>query len=427
MSIYRVRDPIHGFIYFTKEEKIVIDWPEFQRLRNIRQLALTSFVYPGAMHSRFEHSLGVMEIASKIFERIYRKKPDLIKNSLEKAGLTIDQGRNILRLSALLHDIGHLPFSHGGEAILPPGVKHEDVSVAIINNLKDRIDKLYFKCASEVVIQLIKGDVIPELKFLKDILSGQVDADRMDYLLRDSLHCGVDYGYFDYRRLIEELNIYQDITDGIELSIDRGGIHSLEALILARYYMFTQVYCHRTRRIYDIYLKNFMSKWNLDLTSLINTLTIDDIDLMNEIRVTLRAKEQGGEIDELKFYWAYRICNRIHHSVIYETSDFADAEQRRKATGIYKKLEENHPEFNFILDMDAKGSIHKFFVRGEDEEGIEFYVLHKYGKDLVTDESKIIAGMKKNFHVVRIYVDTKDPSIQKSLRDKALDYYREVR
>lgn len=424
-SANRIRDPIHGFITFSDKEKEIINWNEFQRLRYIKQLALTYYVYPGAMHTRFEHSLGVMEVASRIFDRLLYKEEKGINSILSGIGLSDIQARRILRLAALLHDIGHLPFSHGGEVILPEVKRHEDVTIEIIKHLRDKLKKMFSEEEINICIQLITGEVIPEINFLKDIISGQVDADRIDYLLRDSYHCGVGYGHFDYHRLIEELVVIEDSAGGLELAIDRGGIHSLEALILARYYMFTQVFCHRTRRIYDIYLKEFMKRLGFNLSSLTNVLEIDDVDLINEIRVTVN-QEQNKENYEKK-YFAERIYNRNHHSVIYESSDFADAKQKRKAKGIYNILTEKYNEENFVIDLDADGTIHKFFVEGEDEEGVDFYVIHKYGRDLITKESKIIEGIRKKFHVVRIYVDNKDEKKLKELRDKCIELEKEVR
>ena len=135
----RVRDPVHGFIQLSDEELKLIECPPFRRLRNIKQLALTCLVYPGAMHTRFEHSLGVMELASRAFDAIYRKCQQDLDANFKKLELTATQARTLLRVTALLHDIGHLPFSHGGEGVLPKKpdgrpTKHEDVSVTIIRD-----------------------------------------------------------------------------------------------------------------------------------------------------------------------------------------------------------------------------------------------------------------------------------------------------
>lgn len=422
--VHRIRDPIHGFIHFSEEEKNLINRPEFQRLRFIKQLALTYYVYPGAMHSRFEHSLGVMELASRMFEALYAKEKSLIEQKFKSIDLSIDQARSVLRLAALLHDIGHLPFSHGGEVILPEGVKHEDVSIAIIKAMKTLIDKLYFDGATDIATQLIKKEnILPELGFLRKILSGEVDADRMDYLLRDSHHCGVSYGNFDYLRLIESLAVINGYDGGLDLAIDYGGIHTIEALILARYYMFTQVYCHRTRRIYDIYLEKFMQYWKPKIYPLTEVPQYDDVVLMKEIRDAAFCPSNPAHSV------AKRIYKREHHSVVYETEEFTDPNMRRKAKEIYKNLVKNHPDYDFIIDdKNAKGTIHKFLVPKEDQEGEEFWVVHKQKKErLITEESEIIKRMPRRFHVVRIYVDQKDGDILETLRKEAQELEKEVR
>lgn len=232
---HRVWDPVHNFIHFSDAEKKVIDLASFQRLRNVKQLAFTYYVYPGALHSRFEHSLGVMELATQAATHLLKKYAGEIKNNLKRIGLSVQIAVDCLRLASLLHDVGHLPFSHAAETMLPKGKKHEDISIAVIGGLKEIIDGLYFEGATDLVGQLIqKGPIIPELNFLRDILSGQIDVDRMDYLLRDSLHCGVKYGTFDHHRLLETLLLIPyNGAEGSRLGLDSGGIQSLEALVLA--------------------------------------------------------------------------------------------------------------------------------------------------------------------------------------------------
>jgi uncharacterized protein len=197
---FHFRDPIHGFIHLSRKELKLVESKAFRRLRNIRQLALTYLVYPGAMHTRFEHSLGVMELATRAFEALQKKSGELLQNDLKKIGITVEQANSLLRATALLHDLGHLPFSHGGEDVLPKNpngerIKHEHVSIAIIKHeLSDLLKKEFYSEIVEHVVLLLKADQVPpELLVLKRLISGQFDADRMDYLSRDSLHCGVGY------------------------------------------------------------------------------------------------------------------------------------------------------------------------------------------------------------------------------------------
>ncbi|HHY53681.1 MAG TPA: HD domain-containing protein [Clostridiales bacterium] len=409
----RVRDSVHGFIHFSDVEKEIINLPEFQRLRNIKQLAFTYYVYPGAMHSRFEHSLGVMELATRAVLYLLRDNHDYIAESLQKIGRSIQQAVDCLRLAALLHDIGHLPFSHGAESVLPTGKKHEDVSIAIIQSLRDKLDKWYFSGVTELVIQLIHSDpVIPELCFMKNILSGQIDVDRIDYLLRDSLHCGVKYGTFDYTRLLETLVIMDSETTGVSLAIDSGGVQALESLILARYYMYTQVLCHRTRRIYDIYLQKYLEEQKKNFKNLVDVIGIDDFDLMIEIKNIASTSEMGNK-------WAKYITNRDHHSVVYETGVFAGVNDRRLAEHIYNKLREEFSEQDVIIDFDAKGTIHKFVVPDRDEDGDFFYVRTRQGQyKLITEMSKIIRDMPQRFCVIRIYAKDSSPKKESNIITK---------
>lgn len=413
----RVRDPIHGFIHFSDTEKKIIGLKEFQRLRNIKQLAFTYYVYPGAMHSRFEHSLGVMELATRAVSHLLKNNYALIEARLSRVGLSVQKAVDCLRLVALLHDIGHLPFSHGAEGVLPSGKKHEDVSITVIRSMEDKLDEWYFAGATDLVVQLIqKEPVVPELGFLKNILSGQIDVDRMDYLIRDSFHCGVKYGTFDYARLLETILVIEGETGGVGLAIDYGGVQALEALLLARYYMYTQVLYHRTRRIYDIYLQKYLEERKVAFDNLMNVMDVDDLDWTIEMRrVAEKAKEPGHR-------WAKYIVKREHHSSVYETDVFAGAKARFLSDHIYSKLKAEFPDHDFIIDSNAKGTIHKFVLPDDEDMGDFFYVRTKQRQyKLITEVSKIIRDMPKVFHVIRIYAKSN------SLEDKNRDCPTESR
>lgn len=238
-----VRDPVHGFITVTPPEERILNSPTFQRLRRIRQLALATLVYPGALHTRFDHSLGVLHLARRLGERLLpdRKQED---------------ERRLVRLAALLHDLGHGPFSHVSESVLirytkvsvPPEnaeTLHEAVTCNLIEHAPD-LDALISNADKKEVIDILaKGSN----RLLRNIVSGPLDADKLDYLLRDSHFCGVKYGVFDLDRLIGSM----ESGDGANptIAIREGGVHSLEQFVLAKYYMTTQVYRHRVRLITD--------------------------------------------------------------------------------------------------------------------------------------------------------------------------------
>jgi uncharacterized protein len=202
-----VRDPVHGFIYRDVEERDVMDTCVFQRLRRLKQLALASLVYPGATHSRFEHSIGALHLAGKI-----------------AVALDIEPSEaRLLRLAALLHDVGHGPFSHVAEPILQrhavkgtlgTGVSeskvHELISWQIISTDKE-LARLISDQHREQIVGLLKGTW--GHSYLQEIVSGPVDADKQDYLLRDSLFSGVKYGIYDQERLSNTLLVHDDNDD----------------------------------------------------------------------------------------------------------------------------------------------------------------------------------------------------------------------
>ena len=264
---YDFRCPIHGFIRVNEWERKILEHPAFQRLRRIRQLAWTDMVYPGAGHTRFEHSLGVMETATRMFDEIWRRKKKVLED-FQFETESAQRHRIILRLAALLHDVGHSPFSHAGEEVMPvvnnARVEHEAYSAQIIRHLMtDVIDddvsnKRQFNVKAAEIADFIDGKVLDgPLVFWKQLLSSQLDADRADYLLRDSHHIGVQYGNYDLHRLLVSLSVTADPeTENPIIVIDEGGWHSAEALIIARYLMFTQVYYHKTRLIYDFHLSH---------------------------------------------------------------------------------------------------------------------------------------------------------------------------
>lgn len=229
-----IRDPIHGFIHRSTCEQKIIDTKLFQRLRGIKQLALASLVYPGALHTRFEHCIGAMHIAGRV---------------AKKLGLPDEE--HILRLAALLHDVGHGPFSHVSEDVLEAisgGKKiHEQLTARIISEHQELSGPLSGDQREEIVGLLAgkRGDSI-----LKAILSGPLDVDKQDYLLRDSYFCGVKYGVYDLDRLLETLCVRRDKGDRF-LAIKGDGIQALEQFVIARYHMTGQVYRHRVRLITD--------------------------------------------------------------------------------------------------------------------------------------------------------------------------------
>jgi len=261
------RDPIHGFIRVSDEERRLIDSRPVQRLRRIHQLGTGYLVYHGAEHSRFGHSLGTMHLAGRAFEEIHNKQPRVLGTGRKG----ISRNWQIMRIAGLLHDLGHTPFSHAAEELLPKKpdggghLGHEDFSAAILRSeLADVIEEEFrrFSITADDIDAVFGSDLVrlgPPARIMHQLLSGEVDVDRMDYLLRDSLYTGVAYGHFDVDRLVECITA-QRIGGQRTLAFERGGLGALEGFIYARYFMYTQVYLHDVRCFYDIMLREALTE-----------------------------------------------------------------------------------------------------------------------------------------------------------------------
>lgn len=264
---YEIRDPIHGFIVLNDWERDIINHTVFQRLRRIRQLGMTDMVYPGAMHTRFEHSLGVMHVATKMFEGILSRRRGFLESELGYNDAGLDKDKALIRLAGLLHDVGHAPFSHAAEGLMVSdpktgkALKHESYSAAAVEHLmRDVIEnhpsnQNYGIKAADVAAFLDGRPSAGRSLIWRTLVSGQMDADRADYLLRDSHHIGVEYGRYDLNRLLVTLTVAIDPdTQSPKVAVEDGGVHAAEGLIVARYMMFTQVYFQRARRAFDRHL-----------------------------------------------------------------------------------------------------------------------------------------------------------------------------
>ena len=250
-----LRDPIHGFIETDALEAALVDSRPLQRLRFIHQLGLTFLVYPGAEHSRFSHVLGAMALAGRTVDALLAKSPALLDPEERR------RARRLARLAALFHDAGHAPFSHSAEELFEGGIDHEAMTARLLAS--DEISVLFERHGEGLlpadVAALLAGNVAPERRFLAQVISGELDVDKMDYLLRDSLYCGVRYGVYDLDRLLDTLALVPDPETGaLGIGVEEGGVHAVEALVLARYYMFTQVYFNVTCKALEQHLSEWM-------------------------------------------------------------------------------------------------------------------------------------------------------------------------
>lgn len=314
----RIRDPLYGFILLTKEEKQLIDTPLFQRLRRIHQLALTKYVYPSAEHSRFVHSLGVMHCATMILAGVFDHKHTQLgwepNNSLIKT----------LRFAALLHDIGHLPFSHSIEKHWLSGLKHESLSQYIIEN-DETIASIIHDSGVQAkdVASLLTKRPPARLRLFLEIISGQLDADRADYLLRDSHCCGAKYGEYDLARFLNIFAATEDAETGmLTLCVDESDLHVAESLLIARYHYNMQIPFHRTRMGYDLILKRFMrdfDEYKEPFSVSGNTITSVDLErlsFLDDYEIIERIKQESKKGNS----WAPYLLRSKHLVPIIDTS-----------------------------------------------------------------------------------------------------------
>ncbi len=323
MATLSFRDPVHGFIEADDLEAALIRTRPMQRLRSIRQLGLNHLVFPGAEHSRFGHALGAMHLAGRMYDALAQAE-----------GTPLEAGprartRRLVRAAALVHDLGHAPFSHWAEDLFEDGLDHEEMSRRLLAG--DEIGNAFAGFGDGIeaqdVIRLLGGRLEGAGRLLTAIISGEMDVDKMDYLLRDSLFCGVRYGNFDLEQVIATARPLVD--DNVHrLGIDAEGLHAVEGLILARYYMFTQVYFHVAGKALELHLNEWLHEqgisWSSDPERF---LAHDDAEMLTRIRHS----------DSLH---ARAVTDRVRFQLAHETREHLAPEEKRAFEGKLAPLRE---------------------------------------------------------------------------------------
>lgn len=300
-----INDPIHGFIGLTEIESKIVNSEPYQRLRRIKQLSGAHYVYPTAEHTRFGHCIGVMFVAGLLGKRL-----------LGQLGLG-DEVLQEVRLAGLLHDLGHGPFSHVFEESLIErrGWNHEDVTEWLIreSEVGDLIED--GGISKDRIANLVRGRRTKKTDgVVSGIVAGQIDADKMDYLIRDSFYCGVNYGLIDIHRLISSI----EITKSLEMQFDLAARGALEAFLVARYEMFLNVYYHKTVRSVEVMLIQLINAADhvLNLTTFSTPeefLLLDDMSLVSRIRrIDPKESEYAKE--------ASKMMNLLDSRVLYKSA-----------------------------------------------------------------------------------------------------------
>lgn len=321
----KIYDAVHGFIPFDEFEKELIDSLPFQRLHYIHQLGIAYLVYPGATHTRFEHSLGVMALATLMFEKICKSvRPDVFHFVPRKGSSDFLYWRRVIRMAALCHDLGHLPFSHVAENELLGKFGHEHWTLKIIDSpylapvwdklrkapayLEDLVERKIVEDIKKISIgeerwkEVTGESFTPWERIVSEVITGDFfGADRIDYLLRDAKSTGVAYGLFDYHQLIESLRILPSVdrgADELQLGIDENGLESSEALLLARHFMHRRIYQYSSVKAYNFHLRRYMkANYSKKLDTVDDFLALSDTDVISALNKAAKDPKLPGHAD----------------------------------------------------------------------------------------------------------------------------------
>lgn len=390
------KDPVHRYIHV--QDQVIWDLvgtKEFQRLRRIKQLGTTFLTFHGAEHSRFNHSLGVYEIVRRIVDTVFVGRPEW------------NQEERMLSLcAALLHDLGHGPYSHSFEKVFE--LDHEDFTKAIIlgktevNQVLSRISPDFPKKVAEVI------DKTYENKLVVSLISSQIDADRMDYLQRDAYYTGVSYGHFDMERILRVMRPRED-----QVVFKQSGMHAVEDYIMSRYQMYWQVYFHPVTRSAEVILTKILHRAKhlyeqgyafkhipLHFYSFFKEdVKLEDYLKLDEGIVLYYFQMWQEEEDEV----LKDLCSRFINRNLFKYVEFDPAKEYKKLAKLSQLFEEAGIDPEYYLVVDSSSDLpYDFYRPGEEEERLPIHLLMKSGElRELSRESDIvdaISGKRRTDH-----------------------------
>jgi hypothetical protein len=395
MAHLDIIDPIHDFVRVYDNELKIIDTPIFQRLRRIRQLSGAHLIYPGAQHTRFEHSLGVMHIASMAGQAL-----------AEKGVVSSDDIQN-LRLAGLLHDIGHGPFSHLFEEIFEEKrkISHEDLGRDIIlkTEIGDIISKNGFD--KKLITKLAFGD--SKFQFMNEIISGVLSADIMDYLLRDGYFTGAEHAKIDHHRLTYSLDVYKN-----KLALDKSSLVNFETMMISRFQMFKAVYFHKTVRAGEVMLLEAMDLAEDELG--LSSMNLDEyLKLSDDVILAklLNLPEHNSKLKASKKI-ATNYLNRNLFKSVFESTLTGKAITK-------KRMHELREE----ISKKSKIDINEIFVDSSNTPSIPLSPSKKESKSIILLENdgnkttakeilisqiKLVSAMSGFMKILRVYTPAKN-------------------
>jgi len=383
----------------------LVDTAEFQRLRRIKQLGLGLFTYQGAEHSRFTHSLGALHLITRILDQLS-----------DRTEIT-PEDRVAARAAALLHDVGHGPFSHAMEKVL--GVHHEQMTMLAVTTTETALNATLKSFSAEMprrVASIIDGTFRPVA--LAQLVSSQLDVDRMDYLLRDSLMTGAKYGFYDLEWIINALQIDQE-ADLIYVSA--RGVHAVEEYLLARYYMFRQVYFHRTLRSAEAVLRAALHRALQLITkgrevwcvadsgfekmlrqkplNVLEHLSMDDSD------VIFHMKQWQHSTDKVLSDLSQRFVDRRLFKAIDVDMPHDERQDFLQAAKSIVERAGFEPEYYFIEDRASDVPYYSFYTAGGVEPRTRIYVEDGYARPVIreiSEVSEVVRGLGHGYELHRI-------------------------
>ena len=382
-------DPIHDFVRVNSNELKIIDTPIFQRLRRIRQLSGAHLIYPGAQHTRFEHSLGVMHIAS------------MAGHALNEKGIVSSDNIQDLRFAGLLHDIGHGPFSHIFEELLQKRkMSHEDIGRDII--LKTQIGDLISANGfnKKFITELAFGD--SKFQFMNEIISGALSADIMDYLLRDGYFTGAEHAKIDHNRLTYSLDVYKN-----KLALEKSALVNFETMMISRYQMFKAVYFHKTVRAGEVMLLESMylaeEELGLSSTSLNEYLKLTDEVILSKL---LNLPERNSKLRIAKKI-ATDYLNRNLFKSVFEVSVTGNAITKKRMQSIREEVsKKSKVDINEIfVDSSNTPSIP---LSPSKKESKSIIILERDGvkttaKEMPISDIRLVSVMSGFMKILRVY------------------------
>ncbi len=406
-----IRDPLHGSMYFSDPEVKILDTLEFQRLRSIKQLGFSEFSFPGATHNRYLHSLGVSHIAGTVFDSIFRVYP--FKKASKK-----NQFKQLCRLAAMLHDLGHGPLSHTTEQVMPLLSKlnlsvfdgndrqanHEDYTLKFLldSNITEVI-KTNFEFSPYHVALLIdkslpeKDDYfmdgsISVRPILSQIVSSELDADRMDYLERDSYFCGTNYGKVDIEWLIQNLTLHIK-DEKMYLALGRRALYSFDDFLISRHHMHLMVYFHHKSIIYEEMLNKYLMSPECDF---VLPADIQNYTKYNDYKLYEHLSLSANQ-------WAQRISQRKPFKVLIEAHSIGENDR-------VEQLKMALEQENFsTIHASSHARLSKYHSGSPTDKAMDIFVVDQYDKWVqpspINDSTEIFKKYEGTRVIDRIYID----------------------